>query len=146
MDQQNQSYPRNSKEYYLANKERIRAQQKAYREANKAKIYEKQKEWVSKNKDVRAKHRATRFLTKPEIVRAEKAAYKRRCRKQMPSWASIEAIKEVYVLANKLGKTVDHIIPLKGKTVCGLHVEYNLQILSREENSSKGNSYQGDNH
>ena len=146
MDQQNQSYPRNSKEYYLANKERIRAQQKAYREANKAKIYEKQKEWVSKNKDVRAKHRATRLLTKPEIVRAEKAAYKQRCRKQMPSWASIKAIKEIYVLANKLGKTVDHIIPLKGKTVCGLHVEYNLQILSRKENSSKGNSYQGDNH
>ena len=38
---------------------------------------------------------------------------------------------------------VDHIIPLKGKNVCGLHVENNLRIIDGLSNMKKGNKLEG---
>jgi 5-methylcytosine-specific restriction endonuclease McrA len=60
---------------------------------------------------------------------------------QTPRWASKEAITAIYRRARDLGQTVDHVVPLKGRNVSGLHVENNLQILPRSENSSKGNHF-----
>ena len=37
--------------------------------------------------------------------------------------------------------SVDHIIPLNSKVVCGLHIETNLRIIDLEENKSKGNRF-----
>ncbi|NBW21394.1 MAG: hypothetical protein EBR82_76895 [Caulobacteraceae bacterium] len=64
--------------------------------------------------------------------------------KQTPTWASRDAIDAIYAEARRTNMTVDHIVPLRGKTVCGLHVENNLQLLSREENSRKGNRFNGE--
>jgi len=74
----------------------------------------------------------------------------RRTRKinRTPSWADLEAIKEIYKEAADLNDIhgpgayhVDHIIPLQGKTVSGLHVENNLQILKAVDNLKKSNKY-----
>lgn len=55
-----------------------------------------------------------------------------------PKWANLDLIKEVYLNCPE-GYHVDHIIPLKNKLVCGLHVENNLQYLPAVENIKKGN-------
>lgn len=67
---------------------------------------------------------------------------KRRAAKiqRTPAWADLKAINDFY--ANRPdGYHVDHIIPLKGKLVSGLHVLENLQYLPASENCSKGNKF-----
>tara|TARA_R110000772_G_scaffold225963_2_gene336614 strand:+ start:282 stop:773 length:492 start_codon:yes stop_codon:yes gene_type:complete len=67
-------------------------------------------------------------------------AYKLRKRKQMPTWANKEKIKEIY-LNRPYGYEVDHIIPLNGKLVSGLHIETNLQYLTPSDNKTKTNKF-----
>jgi 5-methylcytosine-specific restriction endonuclease McrA len=61
-----------------------------------------------------------------------------------PTWANREAIDAIYAEARRMNMTVDHIVPLRGKTVCGFHVENNLQLLTHEENARKGNRFNGE--
>lgn len=61
-------------------------------------------------------------------------------RSATPFWADLNKIKEIY-LSCPSGFHVDHIIPLNGKYVSGLHVETNLQYLPAKENLSKGNKF-----
>ena len=60
---------------------------------------------------------------------------------RLPKWADIGAIREFYMNRPK-GYEVDHIIPLGGKLVSGLHVLENLQYLPVAENRSKQNFYE----
>lgn len=61
-------------------------------------------------------------------------------RTQTPSWANLKEIRQVYLNCPS-GFHVDHIIPLRGKRVSGLHIETNLQYLPARDNMSKGNKY-----
>lgn len=69
---------------------------------------------------------------------------KRRAAKlqRTPIWADLEAIKEVYKNC-PVGHEIDHIIPLRGNNVSGLHVFENLQYLTQTENRKKANKYEG---
>jgi hypothetical protein len=59
---------------------------------------------------------------------------------RLPTWADKSAIKDFYLNCPE-GYHVDHVIPLQGKIVSGLHVLENLQYLPAKENMSKGNKF-----
>lgn len=79
-----------------------------------------------------------RHAANPAPGRLRAKSRKRHLDAATPLWANRAAITEIYKNC-PVGFHVDHVIPLKGKTVCGLHVETNLQYLSAAENLKKRN-------
>ncbi len=105
-------------DYYQANKDKIADYRREYKKANRAKL-----------NALDSKRRAIKL-------------------KSTPKWlteADYRAIEDFYKIAQKLkletGQEyhVDHIVPLQGKDVCGLHVPWNLQVISASENLRKSN-------
>ena len=86
-------------------------------------------------------------INNPEVKNADTSVRRKRVQRATPKWANLFIIKEMYLLARERSKAtgfewhVDHIIPLRGKKVCGLHVESNLQIIPAEHNLKKRNHY-----
>lgn len=125
-------------------KELCRKNAAAYRERH-PEYLERQTEWLKQyrlNNPERFKQydrtKYERHFAKiVQRVRLREAAVDQ----QTPTWASREAIDAIYAEARRTNMTVDHIVPLRGKTVSGLHVENNLQLLSREENARKSNRF-----
>jgi len=159
-----------SRKYFAENKARISAQRRIQRSENTVAIAAKQKEWASNNADrIRANRKARwerekrglEFSRKPYFLDyyrriaqadpshfARKTSARRACLLQAkPSWADDKKIAEFYRTAQGLSMLlgdwyhVDHIVPLKGKTVCGLHTEANLCVLLGSANMSKSNRH-----
>ena len=83
------------------------------------------KEYINNNKDKKRNWDASR---KAKLINAQ------------PKWLTEKQKAEImhyYSQAWQLGLEVDHIVPLRGKTVCGLHVPWNLQLLDRSANAKK---------
>lgn len=72
-----------------------------------------------------------------------------RQRQATPAWVDTKAIDEIYIecqLRSLMTGTmyhVDHIVPIKSAKVCGLHVPWNLRVITAEENMKKGNKFDG---
>lgn len=117
--------------------------------------YARGKKWVAENRDIvnqlsiqyrqrdpdRHKARVTSWRKRNLAYDAHRARLYRTAKMhRIPAWANIDSIKEIY-LACPAGYHVDHVVPLRGKSVSGLHVENNLQYLPASENCRKGNRY-----
>lgn len=82
-----------------------------------------------------------RFANRNPGMNAKIVAKRRAARlNATPSWGQ-DGIAEVYLEANSFGLTVDHIVPLQGKLVCGLHVWDNLQLLTASANNFKRHKF-----
>lgn len=121
---------------------------KEWKLANKAKTAEYDKQWQKQNKDKKAKNYKNWQVNNRAKVNSYNS-YRRALELQAtPSWLTESHklhIECKYSLAamfsNNTGKQyhVDHIVPLNNKTVCGLHVPWNLQVITASENLSKSN-------
>lgn len=81
-------------------------------------------------------------------MNSHKAAYRASSRNATPAWItkedeqvmrSLYKQREELSLVTGLQHQVDHIIPLNGLSVCGLHVPWNLQVIPKEQNARKSN-------
>jgi len=127
---------KNDEEYRKKQNKKVLAWYHTNFEKNKEKNNARNRAWRANNKGIINFHTNKRYTAKKQ---------------RLPIWTTEENLKQIkamYALAAMLNKNtntawhVDHIIPLQGKTVSGLHVFENLQIIPAIENIRKRNNFE----
>jgi hypothetical protein len=115
-----------------------------YREVDLA----RSKEFYKENIEQRRAYQRHWSKTNRGIANALGRKYKLKKANATPLWLTPEQLYNMqctYKVATQLSETssqkwhVDHIVPIRGKDVCGLHVPWNLQVLPAKMNMQKGN-------
>ena len=133
---------------YFRSYNKSEAGQKAKKE-----YYERNRQEVIARAQARDTATVTRYKTEykqrnPDLYKELVSLRRRRFRLATPKWLTAEQRLEIrlkYRLAIELSRStgvrhaVDHIIPLQGDSVCGLHVPWNLTVLTQDENLKKSN-------
>lgn len=152
-------------EYYSKNAPKIKESVRTYQKENKERIAKNKKEKYLQNKPAHSLQRSEYYKNNKEKIKENVSGYqkknkakvrqwsgkrKRAVKLATPVWLTDEhwsAMNYLYWLCEDLKRTtgeeyhVDHIIPLRGDNVCGLHVPWNLQILPSDLNLRKGTKY-----
>ena len=119
------------------------------------KYYERNRELViaraqTRTNEAKQAYRNTWKERNPLEVKASTKHRRDKHKQATPKWLSLEqktVIRKLYIDAmtvsriTKVPYVVDHIVPLRGNDVCGLHVPWNLQVMTREENLKKSNKH-----
>ena len=140
-------------EWKKSNKIRLQnPKSKASKEAG-SRYYEKNKELVKARANARPKEEISQYkktykINNPEYYKALVSVRRRKHRKATPKWITASqklAMRELYLQAQNLTKltgeryVVDHIVPLINEAICGLHVPWNLRVITQKENLNKSN-------
>lgn len=149
-------------DWLAANPEKSAAQKRAYVHANPEKVKQwkaadrkrgadgyrqRQRKWYAENREQANAASAAWAKAHPGAVAARAAKRRASELRATPAWADLDLIADLYTLASiyrehaSMQVEVDHIVPLQGKSVCGLHVQDNLQIIPSVLNKSKSNLF-----
>lgn len=135
------------KEYYAANKEKIRKDQASYYAQKTNDVRKKQDEWRASNPG----YRTEAYARNSTPQRTQSALRRASTLQRVPPWfGELDelAFKEAHDLARLREKAtglkwqVDHIVPLRGEKVSGLHVCSNVQVITASANASKKNKFE----
>jgi len=149
-EQNREAYRVRDAEYYLNNKERILEKSKINSKKNPT-LPDTRKAWWANNPDKDREYRKKYRTERPWDYAYRNAVRRQVCRQASAPFMTPEVRKElrlVYKHCNYISRltdephNVDHIVPLRGENVCGLHVPWNLQIISRAENIAKNNRFE----
>lgn len=136
--------------YRLANPERYKELKRAEYARNAEKYRAYRSKYYAMNREKAKAAIAAAVSAAPEKYQAHKATRKARKLNATPVWFSdfdAFVVEEAYALASKRAEVVggewqvDHIVPLAGRKVCGLHVGVNLQVLPATVNNAKRNRH-----
>ena len=137
--------------YKIRHAEKVRAARSIYRKALHASGAEERASRKAAKAALRvSRRRAARSAWKeknPGVVNASTAKRFAAKLRATPPWANSFFIEEAYHLAALRSRLlgfkwhVDHVVPLRSKLVCGLHVENNLEVIPARTNMVKNNRY-----
>jgi hypothetical protein len=138
------------KSQYKKNRDIELSKNAAWKEANLERYKEIGREHYRNNKEEHNAFMQQHYYDNKGMYRAKDAKYRATKLKATPPWLTekqLHDITVIYTACTKVSKRtgkphhVDHVIPLQGENICGLHVPWNLAIIPAKMNLSKSNTY-----
>jgi hypothetical protein len=132
------------------NPERVKQQKRESAKRHPGAQRKRFAKWLAENGERNLEHKRKWRKENPAAVRASRMARYASQTNGTPAWltrAQKQQILQFYKRAAQMTRDlgmkyeVDHIVPIRGRIVCGLHVPWNLQILTRSENAKKHNKF-----
>lgn len=135
-------------EYKIKNRDKVLRWKRESYYRNRDEILVKQKAYIEKNYDKRVEYSKHHYRDNKHIYIANARKREGRLNEGINNEFN-DRMKEIYFVSEALSKeseikyNVDHIVPLTHNDVCGLHVPWNLQLLTKDENQIKKNKFDG---